>query len=85
MELTKKLTKPTQQFILSLIIFNSPYVGVDFAWRRYVIAVLTLSGVQDELHECAEGRTVVEIYHCLVDAATVSVFDAYNFAVVCRY
>ena len=49
------------------------------------MAVLILGGAQDELHECAEGRAVVEIHQCLIDAATVPVFDVDDFAVVCRY
>ena len=60
-------------------------MSVDFARRSDIIAVLILGGAQDELHESAEGRTVVEIHHCLVDAATVSVLDIYDFAVICRY
>ena len=60
-------------------------MGIDFASRSDVAAVLILGGAQDELHECAKGRTVVAIYQCLVDAATVPVLDVDDFAVVCRY
>ena len=60
-------------------------MGVDFAWRSDVAAVLILGGAQDELHERAKGRAVVEIHQCLIDAATVPVFDVDDFAVVCRY